>query len=147
MKDLEIERITVYVVGPETERHAWASDMHAQFMTNTILRAQTRGGLEGVAGFASFSSVGALPDHREALWHKLVKRATPRSAQAQSAIDILMWDLAAKAVGLPLYRYLGACRESDGRVTVSNSPGLGVEVDWAAIEAATISSFEEAGRH
>lgn len=56
MKDLEIERITVYVVGPETERHAWASDMHAQFMTNTILRAQTRGGLEGVAGVASFSS-------------------------------------------------------------------------------------------
>jgi hypothetical protein len=30
MKDLEIERITVYVVGPETEWHAWAVDMHTQ---------------------------------------------------------------------------------------------------------------------
>ena len=55
MKDLEIERITVYVVGPETERHAWPSDMHTQYMTNTILRARTRGGLEGIAGVASFS--------------------------------------------------------------------------------------------
>ena len=130
MKDLEIERVTVYVVGPQTERHAWASDMHTQFMTNTILRAHTRGGLEGIAGVASFSEfdfdravaetarpllpylVGASLDDRERLWHKLVNRGIPGSVQAQSVIDILMWDLAAKAAGLPLYRYLGACRDS-----------------------------------
>jgi L-alanine-DL-glutamate epimerase-like enolase superfamily enzyme len=34
----------------------------------------------------------------------------------------------------------------DGKVTVSGLPGLGVEVDWAAIEAATIYKFEETGR-
>ena len=130
MKDLEIERVTVYVVGPGTERLAWASDMDTQYMTHTILRARTRGGLEGIAGVASFSEfgfdravaetarpllphmIGAAPERREALWHKLVNRGIPGSPQAQAAIDILMWDLAAKAVGQPLYKYLGACRDS-----------------------------------
>ena len=130
MKDLEIEWVTVYVVGPQTERHAWASDMHTQYMTNTILHARTRGGLEGIAGVASFSEfdfdrsvaetvrpllphlVGASPDRREGLWHKLVNRGSPGSLQAQSLIDILIWDLAAKSAGLPLYRYVGACRDS-----------------------------------
>lgn len=30
-------------------------------------------------------------------------------ARAQSALDIALWDLNARAVGVPLYRYLGAC--------------------------------------
>jgi L-alanine-DL-glutamate epimerase-like enolase superfamily enzyme len=34
----------------------------------------------------------------------------------------------------------------DGRVTVSQLPGLGVEIDWPAIDAATILKFEETGR-
>jgi L-alanine-DL-glutamate epimerase-like enolase superfamily enzyme len=130
MDDLAIEQVAVYVVGPQTERYAWASDMDTQYMTNTIIRAKTRGGLEGVAGVASFSEfnfdraiaetirpmlphlIGASPDRREALWHKLFNRSIPGAPQAQSAVDILMWDLAAKAVNLPLYRFLGAYRDS-----------------------------------
>jgi L-alanine-DL-glutamate epimerase-like enolase superfamily enzyme len=130
MDDLTIEHVSVYVVGPQTERYTWASDMHSQYMTNTILRARTRGGLEGIAGVASFSEfdfdrsvaetirpllphlIGSSPDRREALWHKLFNLGIPGAPQAQSAVDILMWDLAAKAAGLPLYRYLGACRDS-----------------------------------
>jgi len=130
MKDLEIERVSVHVVGPETERHAWASDMHTQYMTNTIVRLTTRGGLEGVAGVSSFTEfgfdravaetlrpmlphlIGASPHSREALWQKLLNRSIPVAPQAHSAIDIALWDLAAKAAGLPLYRYLGGCRDS-----------------------------------
>jgi L-alanine-DL-glutamate epimerase-like enolase superfamily enzyme len=130
LDDLIIDRVTVYVVGPQTERYAWASDMETQYMTNTILRARTRGGLEGVAGVSSFTEfgfdravaetirpmlphlVGATPERRETLWHKLVNRGIPGSPQAQSAIDILMWDLAAKGAGLPLYKYLGGYRDS-----------------------------------
>lgn len=129
MKDLEIDRIAVYVVGPDTERHAWSSDMHAQFMTNTLLRATTRGGLEAVAGVSSYTEfdfdrsiaetlrpllphvINATPDGREALWHKLYNRGIPIAPQAQSAIDILLWDLAAKAAGKPLYKYLGGARD------------------------------------
>lgn len=129
MKDLEIERIAVYVVGPDTERHAWASDMHSQFMTNTLLRATTRGGLEAVAGVSSYTEfdfdravaetlrpllphvVGATPDRREAIWHKLYNRGIPVAPQAHSAVDILLWDLATKAAGQPLYKYLGGARD------------------------------------
>jgi L-alanine-DL-glutamate epimerase-like enolase superfamily enzyme len=129
MKDLEIEHIAVYVVGPDTERHAWASDMHSQYMTNTLLQARTRGGLEAVAGVSSYTEfdfdravaetlrpllphiINATPDRREALWHKLYNRSIPVAPQAQSAVDILLWDLAAKAAGQPLYRYLGGARD------------------------------------
>ena len=129
MKDLEIEHVSVQVVGPETERHAWASDMHAQYMTNTIVRLRTRGGLEGIAGVSSFTEfgfdravaetlrpllphlIGASPHGREALWQKLQNRSIPVAPQAHSAIDIALWDLAAKAAGLPLYRHLGGCRD------------------------------------
>lgn len=130
MNDHRIEQISVYVVGPETERYTWASDMHSQYMTNTILRARTRSGLEGVAGVSSFSEfgfdravgetirpllphlIGATPERREGLWHKLYNRGIPIAPQAHSAVDILMWDLAAKAADLPLYKFLGASRDS-----------------------------------
>jgi L-alanine-DL-glutamate epimerase-like enolase superfamily enzyme len=129
MTDLEIERVSVYVIGPDTERYAWASDMHAQYMTNTLLRATTRGGLEAVAGVSSYTEfgfdravaetlrpmlphlIGATPDRREAIWHALYNRSIPGAPQAHSAIDILLWDLAAKAAGQPLYKYLGAARD------------------------------------
>ena len=45
MDELAIERAEVCVVGPETERYAWASDMGEQFMANTILRLDREGGL------------------------------------------------------------------------------------------------------
>ena len=56
MRDLVIERAEVFVVRPETERYAWAEGMSEQFMTNTVLRLVTRGGLEGIAGAAMCSS-------------------------------------------------------------------------------------------
>ena len=129
MRDLEIERIRVYAVGPETERFAWASDMAVQYMTHTILRVTTRGGLEGIAGAASYTEhgfdaavaetlrrmlpplIGASPLARGALWQRLVNHNIPVAPQAHSAIDIALWDLAAKASGLPLYHFLGGTRE------------------------------------
>ena len=129
MKDLEIERVSVHVVGPETERHAWASDMHTQYMTNTIVRLKTRGGLEGVAGVSSFTEfgfdravaetirpllphlIGASPHSREALWQKLLNRSIPVAPQAHSAIDIALWDLAGKQLQAPIWKLLGGWRK------------------------------------
>ena len=53
MHEHEIERVRVYAVGPETERYTWATDHAEQFVTNTIARITTRGGMEGVAGAMS----------------------------------------------------------------------------------------------
>lgn len=128
MKDLEIDRIEVYAVGPETARYRWVWNMAEQFMTNTIVRVFTKGGLEGVAGAISFSEygfssavaetlrrmvpdlIGASPLEREALWYRLRKLDFPTAPQAQSLMDIALWDLAAKHANLPLYQFLGGAR-------------------------------------
>lgn len=128
MNDLTIDRIQVYVLGPDTQRYAWADDMPEQFMSNTILRLTTRGGLEGMAGAASCTDfvfdkavaealrpllprvLGGTHRERERLWHRLRPLNTPIPGQAQSLIDIALWDLAAKEAGLPLYRMLGGAR-------------------------------------
>src|SRR3977135_33898 len=103
MDDHTIEHVSVYVVGPETERYTWAADMHSQYMTNTILRARTRSGLEGIAGVASFSEfgfdrsvgetlrhllphlVGAPPERRAAPWHQLSTSGIHRAPPPPSA--------------------------------------------------------------
>ena len=129
MRDLVIERAEVFVVGPETERYAWAEGMSEQFMTNTVLRLVTRGGLEGIAGAAMCSShgfdrsvaetlrwllpdvIGRSPLEREALWYRLRTLNTPLVPQAHSLVDIALWDLAAKAADLPLWQMLGGARD------------------------------------
>jgi L-alanine-DL-glutamate epimerase-like enolase superfamily enzyme len=151
MKDLEIDRIEVIVVGPETQRYAWAQGMAEQFMTNTMLKVTTRGGLVGVAGAPSFSSydfdrsvaetlrgmlpplIGQSPADREALWRRCLTFTLPQAPQAHSLIDVAMWDLAAKAAGLPLYRMLGGARSKI--LSYASTPMLanaGAYVDFVA---------------
>ncbi|MBV8651255.1 MAG: mandelate racemase/muconate lactonizing enzyme family protein, partial [Alphaproteobacteria bacterium] len=128
MSDLTIERVQVYAVGPETPRYAWAEGMPEQFMTNNMVRLTTRGGLEGVGAACSFSQrgfdravaetmrhlvphlLGATPLEREALWQRMHDLNLPQAPQAHSAIDIALWDLAAKHARLPLYQMLGGAR-------------------------------------
>ncbi|HSU04329.1 MAG TPA: mandelate racemase/muconate lactonizing enzyme family protein [Acetobacteraceae bacterium] len=129
MKDLAIDRIEVFTVGPPTRRLAWALEMPAQFMTETILKLTTHGGLTGIAGAVSYADfgyessvaealrpllphlIGRHPLAREAVWQDLLSRTLPRAPQAQSLIDIALWDLAAKAAGVPLWQFLGGARD------------------------------------
>jgi L-alanine-DL-glutamate epimerase-like enolase superfamily enzyme len=128
MKDLSIDRIEVYAVGPEVARYRWVWNMAEQFMTNTVIRVFTKGGLEGIAGAISFSEYGfssavaetlrrmapdlldQTPLEREALWYKMRRLDFPTAPQAQSLMDIALWDLAAKHAALPLYQFLGGAR-------------------------------------
>ncbi len=129
MRDLAIDRAEVWVVGPETERYAWALEMPEQYMAQTILKLTTAGGLDGIAGAVMCSShafdrsvaetlryllpevMGRSPLEREALWYRLRSLNTPLVPQAGSLIDISLWDLAGKLAGLPLYQLLGGARE------------------------------------
>src|SRR5690242_4866117 len=124
--ELRINRVRVYAVGPQAPRYAWAEGMNEQFMTNNIVRLTTTDGLEGFAGAASYSEggfdlsvaetlrhlapllIGVSAHDREAFWLKLKNYNIPQAPQAHSVIDIALWDLAAKSVGLPLYRMLGS---------------------------------------
>jgi L-alanine-DL-glutamate epimerase-like enolase superfamily enzyme len=129
MKDLQIDRVEVFTVGPPTQRLAWALDMPGQYMTGTIVRVTTRGGLVGVAGAANYSDfqfessvaetlrcmaptlIGRSPLQREAIWHAMLSKTLPRAPQAQSLLDVALWDLTAQASDLPLWQLLGGARD------------------------------------
>ena len=100
-------------------------------MTNTIVRVSTRDGLEGIGAAAPIPRQGSTvrsPKPCATSYLTCLARArmserrsgTPfmtsicqgRRHEAHSAIDIALWDLAAKAARLPLYRMLGARRSS-----------------------------------
>ena len=129
MNDLSIERIEVLTVGPPTQRLSWALEMPGQYMTGTVVRLTTAGGLIGFAGAANYSDfghegsvaealrsvapslIGQSPLHREAIWRRMLSKTIPRAPQAQSLLDVALWDLAAKAAELPLWQMLGGARD------------------------------------
>jgi L-alanine-DL-glutamate epimerase-like enolase superfamily enzyme len=80
--------------------------------------------IEKIAGPAL---LGQDPLATEALWEKLYWLLTPRgqggyASHAMSAIDIALWDIKAKAAGMPLWMLLGAARS---RVPVYVTFGFG----------------------
>jgi L-alanine-DL-glutamate epimerase-like enolase superfamily enzyme len=87
-----------------------------------LLRVFTDAGIEGICPVRDTRSaheladavrplvIGRDPLDREFIWHTLWKmeRIYHFSMYTHSAIDIALWDIAAKAAGLPLYKLLGA---------------------------------------
>lgn len=71
---------------------------------------------------------------REALWELLfgamMNRGHSRGffVEAVSGIDIALWDLAGKALGLPLYKLLGGCHQSKLRTYASSLRFRGFDV-------------------
>ena len=122
MRDLAIDRAQVWVVGPETERYAWALEMPAQFMSNTILKLTTAGGLEGVAGAAMCSSHAFDRSIAETLRYLLPEvmgrtRAGARGAVVPAALP----QHAARAAGgiADRHRAVGHGRQDRGAAAVS----------------------------
>ncbi|MEX2650340.1 MAG: mandelate racemase/muconate lactonizing enzyme family protein [Alphaproteobacteria bacterium] len=128
MKDLLVDQAEALVVAPPVERHTWASDQTEMFMTGVYLRLTTKGGLVGFGCVKNFTPydfdrsvaetlrpflpqvLGLNPLERESIWERFVNRLIMAAPQAQSAIDIALWDLAAKHAGLPLHQMLGGAR-------------------------------------
>src|SRR5215472_16267485 len=82
------------------------------------LRLRTDDGIEGlgVAYFGGAITIGDVPLRVEAVAAKL--RAAAGSAgpagilmMAMSAIDVALWDIKGKALGLPLWKLLGGARD------------------------------------
>ena len=67
---------------------------------------------DAIAQYVRPIVVGHDVTEREALWHTIAHLGYFTSIRsAASAIDIALWDLAAKSVDLPLYQLLGAHRQ------------------------------------
>ncbi|MBL8893065.1 MAG: mandelate racemase/muconate lactonizing enzyme family protein [Rhizobiales bacterium] len=128
MLDERIERAEVIVVGPDVERYSWAEGMSGQYMVNIVLRLTAKSGLQGISGAAMINAhsfdrsvgetlryllpdmIGQSPAEREMLWHRHRNLGTPQVPQAQSLIDIALWDMTARYAKLPLYQLLGGAR-------------------------------------
>jgi L-alanine-DL-glutamate epimerase-like enolase superfamily enzyme len=122
-----IARIECLAVGPDVPRTTWAS-MDPQFMALNVVRIWDSDGAEGTGAaenyaanrfdLSTYEAIRALAPRilgkealdREARWLDLQTFVQPAAPGAVAAIDIALWDLAARRAGLPLYRLLGGAR-------------------------------------
>ena len=72
---------------------------------------------------------GQDPFDRERLWHFMWTRNLPEPAI--SVVDNALWDLAGRAVGLPVCKLLGGCRDRV-KAYASTYPNMGTPEEYAA---------------
>lgn len=71
---------------------------------------------------------GHDPYDREKFWHWMWVANLPENII--SVVDMVLWDLQARAVGLPLYKLLGGCRDKV-RAYASTFPNMGTVEEYA----------------
>ncbi|ETW94517.1 MAG: hypothetical protein ETSY1_34520 [Candidatus Entotheonella factor] len=130
---MRIDDVQVIVCDWQRQEIQYRADIPAQVMRRdyVIVRIRTDDGLEGYGCSRSYGGttgrvlaeiitqvlkpalLGEDPMQREALWQKIVSmnRLAYLPLYAHGCVDVALWDIAGKAVGLPLYRMLGAARE------------------------------------
>ena len=113
---------------PETKYHAGAANAGGESALG-LLHIRTDEGIDGFSflGSMSFSAevdckgvirtlkpllMGQDPLNREALYQAMWKRSRITTSRSIGAVDIALYDIAAKAAGLPLYKLLGVYRTS-----------------------------------
>lgn len=127
---MRISRITAHVLRADLQRpfrfSQWAYSQRAA----ALVRVETDDGIvgwgeaygppeiaaEAVRSFYTPLLLGRDPRDREALWHLMFARSIDYGQKgilvaALSAIDIALWDIGARAAGVPLYRFLGAAEQ------------------------------------
>lgn len=121
---MRITEVETNLVTPEGYEFKWGEDMPVTPIGLTFLRIRTDDGVEGTATswlpgthsevsemvslFFRHNLVGRDPLDREAIWQEMTATISQTmGTKATSAVDTALWDIAAKAAGLPLYKYLG----------------------------------------
>ena len=125
----EIIDISLAAVVQEKPEYSWSPLMPEVLNTDTLVRVRDAEGDEGVSSVCTFTEYG--PDHSvveslrslslgllragdlsaEAHWAWMQGRRPGVSDVAIAALDIALWDLAARKAGQPLHRFLGGTRE------------------------------------
>lgn len=156
-------RITGLTAAAEHLKPARAADAYAgrESLSFVRLRVDTDAGVfgEGLTGrFLSAQVVALLngevaaavtgqdPMAIEALRGMLAKRLNPRGATgpfiaALSALDLALWDIKGKALGLPVARLLGGARDSVPAYATAGMPAFTEAELVAACEAALADGF------
>ncbi|MCH7535494.1 MAG: hypothetical protein IH948_07075 [Bacteroidetes bacterium] len=120
----------IYAVGTESTNSKYSGEDEIWKQVNNILVIKTADGREGISGVTSYheakfgdeylQDLKGVSEHLISLKTldpveiglQLNKTRPELSDSARSSIDIALWDLAAKKADLPLYKLLGAKRDS-----------------------------------
>ena len=129
-EEARIVGVEIHAVGTESTTARYSSGEEPWKEVNNILRITTADGFEGISGVdtsyqgefsdAHLLELQSVADDLLALQSldpvevgKMLERARPDlSDAARSSVDIALWDLAARKADRPLYRLLGAKRDS-----------------------------------
>ena len=79
--------------------------------------------------------LGQDPYDREKFWHWMWVANVPENIL--SVMDLALWDLQARAVGLPIHKLLGGCRDRV-KAYASTYPNMGTPEDYAEHAAACL---------
>ncbi len=129
-EDARIVSVEIHAGGLHDTTTRYSGQAPAEHEVNTILRITTAAGFEGISGADSYHEGGfseesllelqsvaadllALQSLDPVVVGTMLERTRPNlSDAARSSIDIALWDLAARRAELPLYKLLGAQRDS-----------------------------------
>jgi L-alanine-DL-glutamate epimerase-like enolase superfamily enzyme len=129
-EDSRIVDVEIHAVGTESTTVRYSGLEEAKKEVNNILRITTADKFEGISGVDSFHKGRFSEEYLLELQNvaaeliafqtldpvevgTLLERTRPELSDiARSSIDIALWDLAARKADLPLYKLLGAKRDS-----------------------------------
>ncbi len=111
--------------------------------------------VDGAVRHLSKWLIGQNPDNIEHLWQRMFRGgfypARDASLAAISAIDIALWDLRAKSLGVPLYQILGGATRSSVEcfyrptdapgITLPNATEISAELARGSAEAASAAAL------
>jgi L-alanine-DL-glutamate epimerase-like enolase superfamily enzyme len=129
-EETRIVGVEIHAVGTERTTVRFSGRERAKKEANNILRITTADGFQGISGVDSFCEGRFSEEHFLGLQDvaaefialqsldpvevgTMLERTQPDLSDAvRSSIDIALWDLAARKAGRPLYKLLGAKRDS-----------------------------------
>ena len=126
---MKIEKIEIFVIGPEEKHYTWSEDIPEIYQTNTIIRIYTDTDIIGEAAvwnatyfdYDKYTAeslkhllpilIGKNPLDRDSILYELRPRVFPQPPGAQALIDNALWDIFGKHSSLPVYKLLGGKRD------------------------------------
>ncbi len=126
---MKIEKIEVFVIGPEDIHYTWSEDIPEVYQSNTLIRIFTDENIIGEAAvwnatyfeYDKYTAeslknllpilIGKDPLNIEKILYEIRPRVFPQPPGAQALIDNALWDIKGKKNNLPIYKLLGGKRD------------------------------------